>query len=214
MLGYRFTDRALLNRALTHRSCGRDNNERLEYLGDGILGFIIADALFTRFPRASEGELTRMRSQLVRKKTLADMARKLGLNHCLQFGGGAIKGGVGDHDSVFADGFEAVIGAIYLDSDLATVKTVLIGLFAEQLRQVALNEHKDNKTRLQEFLQKHGMPLPVYEIVAQSGEAHAKTFTVACIIETLPEITATGGNRRTAEQDAASKALALLHAHS
>ena len=213
-LGYGFKDQALLDRALTHRSRGRNNNERLEYLGDSILGFVIAEALFARFPTAEEGDLTRMRSQLVRRQTLTAQARDLALERCLLLGGGALKSGGGNHDAMLADAFEAVVGAIYLDSDLPTVKTVLLRLFEAQLGEISLLNQKDYKTRLQEHLQKHGLPLPVYEVVAQSGKAHALTFTVVCRTDNLAEpVTASGETRRNAEQNAACKALALLEAN-
>lgn len=212
-LGYGFKDRALLSRALTHRSRGQNNNERLEYLGDSILGFVIAEALFARFPTAPEGDLTRMRSQLVRRQTLAAQARGLAMEQCLLLGGGVLKSGAGDHNAMLADAFEALVGALYLDSNLSTVKTVLLRLFEAQLGQISPLNQKDHKTRLQEHLQKHGLPLPVYEVVTQSGKAHALTFTVACRTGNLTEpVTASGETRRSAEQNAACKALALLEA--
>ena len=212
-LGYQFKDRALLVRALTHRSRGRDNNERLEYLGDSILGFVIAEALFARFPTASEGDLTRMRTHLVRKQTLAAQARNLAMEGCLRLGGGALKSGAGDHDAILADAFEAVVGAIYLDGDLPTVTVVLLDLFDEQLGRISPLAQKDHKTRLQEHLQKRGLPLPVYEVVERSGKAHALTFTVICRTDGLPEpVAASGATRRSAEQNAACEALALLEA--
>ena len=213
-LGYQFKDRALLSRALTHRSYGRDNNERLEYLGDSILGFVIAEALFLRFPGAAEGDLTRMRARLVRKQTLAACARELAMDRILHLGGAALKGGDGSQDAILADAFEAVVGAIYLDSDLATLKVVLLGLFAERLDQISPLEEKDPKSRLQEHLQQRGHPLPVYAVVAQTGKDHALTFTVACHAGALPEpVLADGPSRRSAEQSAAGKALALLETH-
>ncbi len=208
-LGYRFKDQALLRRALTHRSRGGRNNERLEYLGDSILGFVMAEALFVRFPRVAEGDLTRMRSRLVRRETLAAQARSLGMPACLRLGGGAL--GSGSGDALLADAFEAVVGAVYLDSDLSTVKTVLLKLFTQELAQLSPHTPKDYKTRLQEHLQKHGLPLPLYEVIEQSGKPHALTFTVACKVSALTEpVTAGGASRRSAEQACARRALSLL----
>ena len=214
-LGYSFTDQALLIRALTHRSHGRSNNERLEYLGDSILGFVIAEALFVRFPNAPEGDLTRMRSHLVCRQTLAVQARRLAMGRCLLLGGGVLKSGDGERDTTLADALEAVIGAICMDSDLPTVKTVLLSLFAQELQQISPRNLKDYKTRLQEHLQKQGLPLPVYEVVEQSGKAHALTFTVACRADNLEVAVVAGGeSRRSAEQNAARKALLLLEDYS
>lgn len=210
-LGYQFNDGVLLTRALTHRSRGRSNNERLEYLGDSILGFVIAEALFVRFPTAAEGDLTRMRSHLVCKQTLTAQARRLAMEQCVLLGGGVLKSGNGNRDAILADAFEAVVGAIYLDSDLPTLKTVLLALFEEQLQQISPRNLKDHKTRLQEHLQKLGLPVPEYEVVGQSGKPHALTFTVACRTGNLDvPVVAGGDSRRSAEQNAARKALLLL----
>ena len=212
-LGYHFNNQALLTRALTHRSCGEENNERLEYLGDSILGFVIAEGLFERFPGGGEGELTQMRAQLVCNENLAVRGRGLALQRCLLLGGSALKSGGGENDSIIADAFEAVIGAIYLDSDLATVKKILLKLFEPHLAEVSPFSPKDDKTRLQEHQQKRALPLPLYEVVEQSGKPHQPDFTVACRVSGLPEaVTATGGSRRAAEQDAARKALSMLEA--
>ena len=199
---------------MTHRSRGGDNNERLEYLGDSVLGFVMAEALFVRFPEVPEGDLTRMRSRLVRRETLAGRARCLAMRECLRFGGSILKNAGDDHDAILADALEAVIGAVYLDSDLPTVKAVLLKLFERQLAQISPHNPKDDKTRLQERQQKHGLPLPDYEVVAQAGARHALTFTVACTVSNLAEpVTATGGSRRNAEQSAARKVLSLLDAN-
>ena len=210
-LGYQFQNQALLTQALTHRSLGPDNNQRLEYLGDSILGFVIAEALFVRFPEVMEGDLTIMRSHLVRRETLAAQARELAMQQCLLLGGNALKSGGSDRDAILADTFEAVIGAIYLDSDLPTVQTILLKLFDRQLAQISPLNPKDYKTRLQEYLQKQGLPLPVYEVVEQSGKPHAPTFTVACSVSGLAApVTAAGISRRSAEQGSARKVLLLL----
>lgn len=207
-LGYQFKDQALLTRALTHRSRRGGNNERLEYLGDSVLGFVMSDALFVRFPEAREGELTRMRARLVCRETLVAQARRLSLGRHLLLGDSTLKSG--GHDAILADTLEAVIGAVYLDSDLPQIKGILLKLFEPQLAQISPQSPKDYKTRLQERLQKHGMPLPVYEVVEQSGKPHAATFTVVCKASGLAPATASGGTRRSAEQRAAREVLAII----
>lgn len=222
-LGHRFQNQALLRQALTHRSAHRssqpscgDSNERLEYLGDSVLGLVMAEALFARFHAATEGALTTMRARLVCNQSLAAQARRLNLQACLLLGDGEAK--QADHhahrDSILADAFEAIIGALYLDSDMPTVKQVLLQHFAEPLQQSSPHQHKDDKTRLQEHLQKQGLPLPRYEVVAQQGKPHAPTFTVTCQVSELQaSARASGGSRRSAEQKSARKVLALLQPH-
>ncbi len=211
-LGYQFKDQGLLSRALTHRSRGRSNNERLEYLGDSILGFVMAEALYARFPAAPEGDLTRMRAHLVCGPALAERARSIKVERCLLLGGSVRKSGGGERDAILADAFEALVGAVYLDGGMATVKAVLLALFDDQLKQISPRDLlKDHKTRLQERLQKRGLPLPVYEVVGQSGKSHAPTFTVSCQTDGIEEpVIAAGDSRRNAEQSAACKALSLL----
>ncbi len=210
-LGYAFNNQALLSQALTHRSYRASNNERLEYLGDSILGFVMAEALFMRFTKVPEGDLTRMRARLVCQSTLAAQARGLAVGECLLLGSGELKSGGGERDSILADALEAVIGAIYLDSDLPTVKAVLLGWFESPLAHISPRNPKDHKTRLQEHLQKLGLPLPVYEVTAQSGKPHALTFTVTCQVSALAEpLIASGNSRRNAEQSAAQQALSML----
>lgn len=210
-LGYSFQNQALLTQALTHRSHGSSNNERLEYLGDSILGFFIAETLFTRFPQYAEGDLTRMRARLVCQETLAEQARSVDLPACLLLGDGELKSGGHRRDSTLADALEAVIGAIYLDSDMPTVAQVLRELFATRLQQISPHTAKDPKTQLQEHLQKLGLPLPHYAIIETAGQRHALTFTVACSVDPLSEpITAAGTSRRMAEQNAAQAVLSRL----
>lgn len=214
-LGYQFDNQALLRRALTHRSVGGEHNERLEYLGDSVLGLVMSEALYARFPGVDEGGLTQMRSLLVRREALAEQSRRLALGDCLRLGDSIRKSGGGgagsESDALLANTLEAVIGALYLDSDWATVKRVLLALFAPQLAQISPYNPKDYKTRLQERLQKHGLPLPGYEVVGQSGAAHALTIRVECVVSGLAApVTASGPSRRAAEQDAARRALALL----
>ena len=211
-LGYDFGDSGLLERALTHRSVGARNNERLEFLGDAILSFVIAELLYRTEPDAHEGRLTRLRAHLVRRETLAAIARELELGAALRLGPGELKSGGRGRDSILADAFEAIIGAIYLDSGLAACREVLETLFGERLaraaREVGL---KDPKTRLQETLQGQGRALPQYTVVKLEGAAHDQSFTVECQVEGIPRpVTGSGSSRRKAEQDAASRALEEL----
>ncbi|MBX2867157.1 MAG: ribonuclease III [Acidiferrobacterales bacterium] len=206
-LDYRFSDQELLNRALTHRSYRRSNNERLEYLGDSILGFVIAETLFHQFPRASEGDLTKMRARLVRGSTLAVLSRDLDVQSFLLLGEGEKKSGGFDRDSILADALEAIFGAIYLDGGFRAARTVVLNLYANQLRDIKPVDLKDNKTRLQEILQKSDKELPIYEVISQSGKPHNLVFEVSCKIDhTDSPFIAKGTSRRNAEQEAAGRA--------
>lgn len=208
-LGHRFKDRRLLARALTHRSWGAEHNERLEHLGDSLLGFVITETLYAKFPAASEGDLTRMRSHLVCREALAARARELAMQPCLRLGDSVAAGG--SREAILADAFEAVVAAVYLDSDLPTVRRVLRAVFDRPLARIASHSPKDAKTRLQERLQKRGRPLPDYEVVECAGKPHAPVFTVSCKVSGLAEaVTASGGSRRDAEQRAALGALSKL----
>lgn len=203
-LGYTFSDEGLLQQALTHRSAGYINNERLEYLGDAILNFVIADRLYQQFPNAKEGELTRARASLVKKETLAALAGEFVLGDYLNLGIGEQRSGGGHRESILADAFEAIIGAIYRDSDFSTVQDCLVRWYVERLSQVKFGEEeKDPKTRLQEILQAKQKPLPLYEVVSIVGEPHAQHFTVSCEIEGVNPTLGEGGSRRLAEQKAA-----------
>lgn len=210
-IDYIFNDQDLLRRALTHRSFQKQNNERLEFLGDSILGFIIAESLYHQFPRAPEGDLTKMRARLVRQSTLADLGRKLGINDFLILGEGELKSGGGERDSILSDALEAVFGAVYLDGGFRNAKTIVLKLFADKLIEINTEDLKDNKTRLQEMLQKKEKPLPVYDVLNQTGEAHDLTFEVKCEIEHPDSpFLAQGRSRRTAEQNAAELAIKAL----
>ncbi len=211
-LAYQFSELALLEQALTHRSASKVNNERLEFLGDGVLNFIIADVLFERFPEASEGQLSRLRANLVRGVTLAVLARELRLGDYLQLGPGERKSGGHRRDSILAGALEAVIGAIYLDAGFDAARRWVKTLYREQLADLTLDQGmKDPKTRLQEYLQGRGMPLPVYRVVATEGSVHEQRFRVECLLPDSNEITeGKGTSRRKAEQDAARAALVLL----
>ena len=211
-IGHSFTDEALFELALTHRSCGKKNNERLEFLGDSILNFVIADDLFERFPKAKEGELSRLRARMVKGVTLSEVARELGLGDYLRLGSGELKSGGYRRDSILADAVEAIIGAIYLDSDMDIARGFILSWFKERLEKLDLNESmKDSKTRLQEFLQSRRLALPEYELMNVEGEAHAQTFYIDCRVDGLKKVAkGIGNSRRQAEQEAAKNALIAL----
>jgi ribonuclease III len=214
-LNYRFRDPVLAQLALTHRSIGKPNNERLEFLGDALLGAIIAEMLYEVHPKASEGELSRLRAQLVNGQALAQVARELELGDELKLGPGELKSGGFRRDSILADAFEALVAAVYLDAGFEACREVVRGLFGERIAALRRSS-KDAKTRLQEWLQAGGWPLPQYELIASHGEDHAKTFDVSCVIsEPLPvQAEARGISRRAAEQDAAEIVLnQLLEQH-
>ena len=209
VLDYDFRAPSLLLTALTHRSFSKTNNERLEYLGDAVLGLFIAEQLFLRFPQAAESELTRLRASLVNREALARLARELDLGSHIRLGKGERNSGGQEKESLLADAMEALLGAIYLDSDLATCHRVLLKLYAPLLEGLTLETiEKDPKTELQERMQAQGKPLPSYHVIATAGEAHDRLFTVACQIEGLDEpVSATGKSKKIAEQNAAKLAL-------
>lgn len=213
-LGYQFRDPTLLNRALSHRSYAGDNNERLEFLGDAVLNFVIANILFQRFDTAQEGQLSRLRAKLVNGSTLAELAKEWTLGDYLRLGGGELKSGGFRRDSILADALEAVIGAILLDADMATCQRLIVGWYAGRLQSLSLKDtQKDAKTCLQELLQGRQLPLPVYEVLRIEGEAHAQTFHVSCSSADLNIKTfGSGSSRRLAEQAAARAALDTLGA--
>ncbi|GGK81473.1 ribonuclease 3 [Amphritea balenae] len=211
-LGYQFKDSSLIELALTHRSHGKRNNERLEFLGDSILNFVIAEALYNRFPEAKEGQLSRLRALLVKGETLAELAREMKLGDYLRLGSGELKSGGFRRDSILADAVEAIIGAIYMDSDMDTCRPYILDWYKSRLAQTSLEDtQKDSKTRLQEFLQSRRAPLPAYELISVTGEAHKQTFEIRCSVTLLDQPTDGKGNsRRQAEQEAARKALESL----
>ncbi len=208
-LGYRFAEPALLEDALTHRSAGPGNNERLEFLGDGVLNFVIAAELYRRKPGFREGELSRLRASLVRGETLAEIARQLELGDFLVLGSGELKSGGFRRDSILADALEAILGAIYLDGGFEACRDCVRRLFAELLDELPdAQQLKDPKTRLQEYLQGSGLALPEYQLLATSGKAHEQRFRVECrVAELALSAQATAGSRRKAEQSAASALL-------
>jgi ribonuclease-3 len=210
-LGYEFADQSLLILALTHRSCGAKNNERLEFLGDSILNFVIGEALFEKFPQAKEGQLSRLRSQLVKGETLAEVAREFDLGGSLILGEGEMKSGGHRRDSILADAVEAIIGAIHLDSGFDAARERVLNWFGQRLQDIQLELKKDPKTELQELLQGRKKALPQYQVIETHGEAHSQEFTVECRIELLAEpVSARASNRRTAEKMAAAAALEKL----
>lgn len=207
--GHRFADPDLLQQALTHRSAGAPHNERLEFLGDGIVNLLVAEVLFQRWPKADEGALTRARAELVREASLAAIARRLELGARLTMGPGEMKSGGHRRDSILADALEAVVAAIYLDSGFEACRAAVLPWFEESLAALPVGKPgKDAKTRLQEWLQARQRPLPSYELVSESGDDHAKTFNVSCTIID-PTLTAEGegSSRRNAEQAAAAALL-------
>lgn len=211
-LGYRFAEPVLLRRAITHRSAAKENNERLEFLGDSILNFLIAEFLYVRFPKAQEGKLSRLRATLVRGETLAELARELEIGDHLILGPGELKSGGYRRTSILADAFEAMIGAVYLDGGLESCRELVASLYQDRLEALTSEVLlKDPKTRLQEYLQARQLPLPDYRVSAVSGEAHEQIFQVECVIkDAFPLVVGTGRSRRKAEQDAATQALKLL----
>ena len=211
-LQYQFSDPQLLTLALSHRSCGSNNNERLEFLGDAVLGMTISSLLFQRFPEAREGDLSRIRSQIVRAESLAEIARALDLGSELLLGPGEMKSGGHRRDSILGDTVEALIGAVYLDQGLDAAEACIHNWFREPLNLVTLDMPvKDAKTSLQEWLQARGKPLPEYVVVKTQGEDHSRLYTMSCKIAALDNAAqATASSRRKAEQLVAEKLLQEL----
>ncbi len=209
---YEFVDNSLLIRALTHRSAAAENNERLEFLGDAVLDFVISAAVFQRRPDAREGELSRLRATLVRDTTLAELAATLGVGERLVLGSGEKKSGGHRRESILADALEALFGAIYLDTGFASADTVIRAVYRDRLSDLPdADALKDPKTRLQEYLQARGLGLPRYETIGTSGKAHEQRFEVSCAVEILEKrVHGEGGSRREAEQRAATLALDAL----
>lgn len=213
-LGHSFSDQKLLRTALTHRSFGTPNNERLEFLGDGILDCVIAALLFQRFPDLPEGDLSRLRANLVRQDTLHRLALSLSLGEALHLGEGELKSGGAQRPSMLADALEALFGAVYLDAGFEVAFAVIAKLYAPLLNELRPGVvQKDPKTRLQEWLQGRKKPLPRYQLLDATGAAHEQRFEVACEID-HPSLRTLGhgASRRIAEQDAADKILKELKA--
>ncbi len=200
--------------ALTHRSAGSRHNERLEYLGDSVLNFIIAEHLYRHLPQASEGDLSRLRASLVNKDALALIARDYGLGEVIHLGQGELKSGGFRRDSILADTLEAIIGAVYLETDFASAQQFVIRLYANRLANLPSAESlKDPKTRLQEYLQEKGFPVPQYELQDITGKPHEQHFRALCLIHSHDlKAIGEGSSRRKAEQAAAAQILEKLQA--
>ncbi len=211
-IDYPFNDPALLTQALTHRSFSGNNNERLEFLGDGALNFIIAHQLYQRFPRLAEGDLSRLRAALVKESTLSEIAFSLNIGDALKLGEGELKSAGWRRPSILADALEAIIGAVYVDGGYHVAEALVLKLFAEKLAIIDPKIiDKDAKSQLQEYLQGKKIELPDYKVVSIEGEAHAQTFKMECVIEKLHITTVgEGTSRRIAEQQAAQLALEAI----
>jgi ribonuclease-3 len=210
---HRFADAALLRQALTHRSAGSPHNERLEFLGDSLLNLVVAEALYTRWPKADEGAMTRARAELVRESALARIARELGVGERLTLGPGEMKSGGHRRDSILADALEAVVAAAYLDAGFDACRDLVLSWYAPLLDAMPSPGHvgKDPKTRLQEWLQARGWPLPAYALLAERGDEHDRIFEVRCTLAQPPmSADGEGSSRRAAEQAAAESLLAKL----
>jgi len=215
-LDHHFGDPALLEQALTHRSHGARHNERLEFLGDAVLNFVVAALLFDRYAKIDEGDLSRLRANLVKQASLADIAQKLDLSQYLRLGEGELKSGGFRRPSILADTLEALFGAVFLDGGFDAARRVITRLYQPVLAGVDPKTlGKDAKTLLQEFLQSRKMALPVYTVVATHGAAHSQQFEVECALTPLEiRVTAAGASRRAAEQSAAKLALEAAQAAS
>lgn len=211
-LGLQFNNRKYLKMALTHRSAGSRNNERLEFLGDSVLGFVIAQTLYDKFPDACEGVLSRLRADLVNQASLAELARKIDLGNYLLLGSGELKSGGFRRDSILSDALEAIIGALVKDQGIPAAQQWILTIFADKIERLSLNNwKKDPKTRLQEILQAKKLNLPEYTLLSMTGLAHAQTFVVECRIPLVQEpCEGNGVSRKKAEQEAAEKMLLQL----
>ncbi len=211
-LGYTFTNVSLLKHALTHRSASTKHNERLEFLGDSILSFIIAKALYHHFPKVNEGGMSRMRATLVRGNTLAEIASEFSLGKYLKLGQGEKKSGGFKRESILANAIEAIIASIFLDSNIYTVERIVLQWYKNRFKKMSpIGTKKDPKTRLQEYLQSKHSPLPIYHVEQIYGAAHNQIFTISCKIQGLSEVLiGIGASRRKAEQDSAQNALIRL----
>lgn len=211
-LGLTFQQPRLFVMALTHRSMGSNNNERLEYLGDSVLGYVIAQKLYEMFPKASEGDLSRLRASLVNQSSLAELARENNIGDFLILGSGELKSGGYRRDSILSDAMEAIMGALLKDQGILSCQAWILNLFARKLAELDLNNcQKDPKTQLQELMQSRKIELPGYELIKMAGAAHEQTFSVQCttILVNEPCI-GVGISRKRAEQAAAEKMLLLV----
>ena len=210
-LQYKFINQDLLDTALRHRSVGKISNERLEFLGDAVLNLIIAAELYNKYPNLREGQLSRLRSNLVRKETLAELAKGFAIGDFLYLGVGEKKTGGSGRASILADALEAIIGAIYLDSNINVCQQVILNWYTDRLTDLVSTSQKDPKTILQEYVQAHKLPLPAYEVVATEGKVHKQIFHIACKVAGL-DIAAQGQglSKQEAEQNAAKEFLEQL----
>ena len=208
-IGHRFTDPSLLAQALTHRSFGSPHNERLEFLGDGVVGCVVAEEVYARFPGLAEGELSRLRASLVREEALAAVARSIGLSEFLRLGEGEVSSGGADRPSILADALEATYGAVFLDGGYEAVRAAVRRTFGKSLEELDPHQPaKDAKTSLQELLQGRRQKLPEYRVTATNGAAHRQVFEVECVAPDLGlRATGSGSSRRLAEQQAAANLL-------
>jgi ribonuclease-3 len=211
-LGLKFKQPMLVKRALTHRSAHADNNERLEFLGDSVLGFVIAERLYQKFTEADEGVLSRLRATLVNQTALANIARKLSLGDYLILGSGELKSGGYRRDSILSDAMEALIGALLIDQGMDACRVWILGLFADQIDGLSMRDwKKDPKTRLQESMQARGLDLPSYTLKSVVGQPHDQSFVVECRVSLTEETCeGRGSSRKRAEQESAEKMLAKL----
>jgi ribonuclease-3 len=212
IIHYTFNDPSLMIMALTHRSFSSQHNERLEFLGDSVLSFLIANELYKKFPRIDEGDLSRLRAQLVKESSLSHIALSIGLGDFIRLGEGELKSAGWRRPSILADTFESIIGAIYLDGGIESAQQFVLRFFDMQLNEIDPKLiQKDAKTLLQELLQSKKSDLPIYTVVSIEGEAHSQTFTIECLIKKSNIKTqGVGNSRRIAEQEAASKAYQLM----
>jgi ribonuclease-3 len=211
-LGYQFKKASFLKVALTHRSHSEENNERLEFLGDSIVNFVIADALYQQFPEAQEGELSRWRATLINRDTLADLAREFDVGRYLHLGPGELRSGGSQRESILSCAMEAIIGAIYLDGGFPAIRVCVLAWYESLLNNLSsAASHKDPKTVLQEHLQRCHLSLPIYHVDAIEGEAHQQIFIVSCLVaEMKQKVTGRGTSRRRAEQAAAEAMLGIV----
>ncbi|KPJ67905.1 MAG: hypothetical protein AMJ43_02900 [Coxiella sp. DG_40] len=210
-LGYKFKDSKLLNVALRHRSFGGMSNERLEFLGDSVVNFVIAAELFRKYPKFKEGELSRLRSNLINKETLAVLAKEFDVGDYIYLGAGEKKSGGFRRTSILANTMEAIIGAVYMDSNMEICQRKILKWYGARLVGLTVTGQKDPKSELQELVQSRGLPLPVYKIIATYGKAHKQIFHVQCTVQGLEIISeGQGTNKQEAEKNAAKKFLTQL----
>ncbi len=210
-IDYQFKSIGFLELALTHRSASSQHNERVEFLGDGVLNFIVAEALYHNYPNATEGELSRYRATLVNKDTLAEIAKELNLGDYIRLGSGELKSGGFRRASILADGLEALIAAVLLDTGFESAKNLILNLFKNKIAVVSEQKLKDPKSRLQEYLQSRKQNLPLYTVMSIDGDPHNQTFKIKCDIPELNIVVeGKGSSRRKAEQLAAESAMQLI----